>query len=393
MNIRHEFVPCKGLGEFTIVFNGASGIETPGYRGISHLIEHCMCEDVKKIESTIQEYGLSWNAYTSNNEVAFFLTGLTKNISLVMNTFMKMILNYKIPNEVFEREKKVVLTEYNMAASEQFGAFSINFNRIYYNSFDPIGYKEDIKNITYDQFIEFKNKWFSNPSYIIISTHKDDKNLTLDKINVDDLTFNNIKRFSRNYELSKYNNPIEVNSEFNSQRVLNVSTEFFSYPIYNYDSFTYSIILKNLLTNGLTSILMKHIREQLGYVYSISSSIEHLTECKFLFTIFTAAEDDKIEIVLNKLKYILTHLDQFITRELYESNIIKIKSKIETSECIRYTSPLDDAIVMNRITFTNPEKIKELKSNFNEFMSFVTSLNFNNAIYCLDNSFGDKNDK
>ena len=40
----------KGMGSFIIIFYNSGNIETEGYYGISHLIEHCMCNQLKDYE-------------------------------------------------------------------------------------------------------------------------------------------------------------------------------------------------------------------------------------------------------------------------------------------------------------------------------------------------------
>ena len=113
MNIKNQTTNCNGLSEFSVVYNGSAGVEEDGQHGVSHLIEHCMCEEVKAMESKMLEAGISWNAFTSSTEICFHISGLSEKVKELMCEFARKIITYKIPKEIFEREKNVVLTEYN----------------------------------------------------------------------------------------------------------------------------------------------------------------------------------------------------------------------------------------------------------------------------------------
>ena len=49
----------KGLGSFYLIFNNSVNVEYNGFFGISHLIEHCMCEKIKEYEEDFKRYGIS----------------------------------------------------------------------------------------------------------------------------------------------------------------------------------------------------------------------------------------------------------------------------------------------------------------------------------------------
>lgn len=389
LKILNETTNCNGLCEFIMVFNGSVGLEKEGLFGSSHLLEHCMCEQIKTIEQSLLELGLNWNAYTSNNEVAFFISGLEENVRKMMNEFAMLILNYEIPKEIFERERNVVLTEFNVYASDQDGGMWMNFMRRKYNSYDPSGRKKDLEELKYEDFIDFKKKYFSSPSYVKFTHSANGKNLTESDVKdlieyLKDKPDNKLTRWNRKMTYGDYKNvDIEKNSSFDSQRVLYICKEFSSYDLDDQSSYTFSLILRNLMKEGLTSILMKEIREKLGYVYSIGIDIVHLEQNKFLFLITTSAKKDKIDIVIKRFKEVLSNIISYIDIKKYKSTVTSMKSKIKMAECIRFSSTIDDAVILHRENIIKGK----FDDSYKKFINFVLSLNFKSADYFIDTDF------
>jgi len=389
MKIVNDTTNCNGLCEVAFVFNGSVGLESDGLYGVSHLLEHCMCEQVKTIEPELLELGLNWNAYTSNNEVCFILGGLEENVYKMMNKFALLILNYKIPKEVFERERDVVLTEYNMYASDQEGAMWMNFLRRKYNFYDPCGRKKDLEDLKYEDFMEFKDKYFVVPSYVKFTHPKKSRDLRESDFKevvkfVSKKDDNIFLRWNRKMTYGNYKDvDIEKNSSFESQRVLMICKEFSSYDIDDHSSYSFSMILKDMLKNGLTSILMKEIREKLGYVYGISVETMRLEQNKFIFFITTSSRKDKIDTVKKKFKEVLSHLTTYISSKKYKSAITGMKSRIMMSECIRFSNVLDDVAIEHKNNIVNGK----FDSSYKKFVDFVLSLDLKNAEYFIDTDF------
>ena len=71
----------KNIGAFSIQFLNSCSIENIGFRGVSHLVEHCMCKKIKDMENEFTKYSLSYNAGTSNDGIVFYLTGIDKYVN------------------------------------------------------------------------------------------------------------------------------------------------------------------------------------------------------------------------------------------------------------------------------------------------------------------------
>ena len=151
--IKNYSSKVKGMGSFYIIFENAVNIEWYSNYGISHLIEHCMCEQIKKYESDFKISGISFNADTGMTRVRFYIAGLDKGIQEYRKLFYDEIINYEITEDVFNREKSIVIQEYNDTISSPQGTFFENVYKKYFNTTLSGGDLKVLKKLTYKDFI------------------------------------------------------------------------------------------------------------------------------------------------------------------------------------------------------------------------------------------------
>ena len=253
----------KGIGAFVIVFKNVVTHEPKHLSGISHIVEHCLCEKMKEISSEHMADGLSFNASTSAKNVMFYMTGLDENLHLYKSKMLHSILDYTPTKEVFEREKSIVLAEYNRAFSDQGTEYYYNWQRKYFNNTAPIGTKATMTNITYEQFIDFINTYFRKPSHVF--------NISKDRFleQVDCKQLKEVK--SEKYGL--YTDfPTEHNSDFPSNLIMEFDKIYDKrYNVKNIKEAFYLGIISQYMSMGLNSPLMLDVREKLKSVYYVYS--------------------------------------------------------------------------------------------------------------------------
>ena len=143
----------RNMGSFAIKYNFSSMNEGNGFYGISHLIEHCMCEYIKEFENEMFINGLSYNAFTNIKNVIFFIQGIDKNIKNFRTKFYDAVVNYQITEEAFNRQKDIVIQELKNYETEQWDVFGQNINRKYFNTPGVIGKLDDLENLTFDKLL------------------------------------------------------------------------------------------------------------------------------------------------------------------------------------------------------------------------------------------------
>lgn len=96
-----------------------SRLETPEVNGISHFIEHLVFKGTdslssKEISSKVDEMGGSINAFTSREEISFYLKILDSEIERGVNLLADIVLGPAFREEDIKMEKGVILEEIRM---------------------------------------------------------------------------------------------------------------------------------------------------------------------------------------------------------------------------------------------------------------------------------------
>lgn len=311
------------LSGFYVVYNGSTNFEKPGWRGLSHLMEHLVCKSFDHLQDEFDRDGISYNAYTSSNEIVFFLTGLDEKVKKWRNEFINLLTDFQITKEEFENERKIVLEEYSDSFNSQTSAHFMNLNRKLFNNFSPIGNKEDLEKLTYMDILNYFELQFTNPSKIInVSKHSEYKN---NLINFDN------KRVLNNLEYGNFDVPYELDNEFKGKSSIIIAS-----PVIRED-FAYVKFINLMLGYGLTSPLYQEIREKKGLVYYVHISLSRMAENGINY-ISTQTSDGNYDEVVNTIKMVFKNPKKYLTKSRFDIVKDLCKTNIKKEEILRYDS-------------------------------------------------------
>ena len=311
------------LSGIYLVFNGSTNLEEKGIYGISHLMEHLLCKNIDHLNDEYDRLAIDWNAYTSENEVVFYLTGLDKIINSKKYEFADLITNFDITKEQFENERKIVLQEYEDYFNQQTYAHSLNLNRKLFNSYNPIGLKEDLESLTFMDCINFFEKQFQKPSKIINVSKKF-------KFVSDDFEFAT-PTIKNKLEYGNYDVPFETGNSFKDK-----SSIIMTSPIIKEDHAIVSFI-NSMMCMGLNSPLYQEVREKKGLVYYVSLSNDRFYQDGVNF-FSTLTSNKNVDEVISTVKEVFENSDKYLTKERF--NIIKesFKIRFKKNEINRFSS-------------------------------------------------------
>jgi len=192
----------SNLSGLYVVYEGSTNIEKKGNFGISHLMEHLMCKTFFHMIQDFDRDGIEWNAYTSSNEIVFYM---------------------------------------------QSQAHQLNLSRKLFNDYDPIGLREDLEKLKFMDCLNFYELQYSKPTKIIhVSKNKKLKNLDID--------FSDLK-IDKKFEIGKHDVPLELNNEFKDKTSIICLS-----PLIEEDH-AYIHFLNAMISLGLKSPLYDEIRE------------------------------------------------------------------------------------------------------------------------------------
>lgn len=351
------------LSGFYVIYEGSTNLEKPGWYGISHLMEHLVCKSFDHLQDELDRDGIDWNAYTSSNEIVFYLTGLDEKVNKYKNTFVKNLTTFKVTEEEFENERKIVLEEYMDCFNDQTQVHMLNLSRKLFNDYDPIGLKEDLENLKYQDCLDFFELQYSKPTKII-NVSKDteyyDESIEFQKHNVEN-----------KLEFGNHDVTLELSNEFKDKTSLVVLS-----PIIEKD-FAYIQFINSMLSLGLKSPLYQEVREKKGLVYYIHCYLSRMND-KGVNTISTLTSNKNVDEVLDMIKSVIINPDKFLTQERFEIVkdyylIRKKKDEINLYKNIgQYLSPKGWSVydILDGLTF---DKIKDIYAKNYDFNNFYIS--------------------
>lgn len=309
------------LSGFYVVYEGSTNLEKKGWYGISHLMEHLMCKNFDHLQEDFDKDGIDWNAYTSSNEIVFYIQGLDDKVNKWKGEFMDLLGQFNVTKEQFENERNIVLEEYMDCFNDQTQSHMLNLSRKLFNDYDPIGLRQDLESLKYMDCLKYFELQYANPSKIInVSKNKKYKNNSIDFAE---------RTFDKKIEFGNHKAPLELNNEFKDKTSAVVLS-----PVIEED-FAYVHFINAMLSLGLKSPLYQEIREKKGLVYYVHCYQSRVGN-QGINTIATQTSNKNYDAVIESVKEVITNPDKYLTKDRF--NLVKdyYKVRMEKDEILRY---------------------------------------------------------
>lgn len=309
------------LSSLNLIYLGKVIHEQPGFRGVSHLAEHLISYGVRDCEPQYEKYGIVSNASTGPLAVSFYLQGLDRYIRQFGDDYISRILKFEPSRELFERERKVVLEEYKDCFTDQLGAYLYNRMRINYDYCGPIGYRQDLENLTYEDYIEFQRQTFDAPDKLIYVGDKEfEQNITYGQSSL-----------YRNYTLKNSTElQLEDKNKFEEKAVVHLHC-----PITEKD-LPYARFASKLLSGGMDSPLFKLVREEHALAYFVYGLPNILSINCCSFDILTLVSKENKDFTFELIEKVMNDPGKYVTQERFNDLHFAYKIALEKEEIERY---------------------------------------------------------
>jgi predicted Zn-dependent peptidase len=289
------------LSGLYFVYNGSTNFERKGIYGIAHLMEHLKCKAFEDLQDELQANGIAWNAYTGDNQIVFYFTGLEEYLAPFRDTIIERMYspfeNY-VDAEILEKEKSIVLEEYQDSFTNQNEIFYLNLFRKKFNHYSPIGLKEDIENLTLQDCLDFHKVQYEIPD-LIINISKD---YTLEKT----LEFTDRKDSLKSEWNENPEAPIEIRGEYPDSLCL------LYYRQIEEQDIPVVKLISSMLSSGLNSPLYQEVREKRALCYYVGSYIHEMGKLPLL-SVMILTSPEKSETVHNTINDVFTNKDIHLT--------------------------------------------------------------------------------
>jgi predicted Zn-dependent peptidase len=348
------------LSGFYVIYDGSTNLEKPGWYGISHLLEHLVCKSFDHLQEDFDRDGVDWNAFTSDNSIVFYMTGLDDKINKWKHKFVDLLSEFKITKEQFENERKIVLEEYMDSFNSQTEVHQLNLARKLFDDYGPIGLKKDLENLKFLDIINYWELQYTNPSKIInISKNKEYKNNNIDF---------DVRKIERKIEFGEHKVDLELSNDFKDKTSLVIVS-----PIIE-DNFAEVHFINAMLSLGLKSPLYKEVREKEGLVYYIHCYQSRVNN-QGIITLATQTSNKNVEKVIKAMKGVLENPNKYLTKERFDLVRDYYKVRKEKDEILRYKNineylnPKGWAVnsILDTVTLKDIKKVYDKYYDFSKF--------------------------
>lgn len=347
---------------FTVVFNSGSLFEKEGQYGTMHLMEHLICKTFIDEYDTLTANAVDWNAYTGHEHIVVYMRGLASRLtSDIKKRVLKKILGGldNLTEEVFQKEKAVVIQEYMDNFNDPVSGKFLNWMRTHYGDYGPIGEISCIQNFTLEDVKKIYKEMLSKPARIIevgpTSTDLSDMNIEY----AEELIRQPRKiKYKKDYKLVQQEVLPMDKSAFlvHSKKLVSKS----DYPFIN--------VAVAMISDGLNSPLTQEIRVKRGLSYFSHGMVDHIWNDSILtFESCTTKENE--EELTNVYNDLLNNVDKYLTKERYDMIMSMAQCEKEEMKLFRFAH-VNDLINkglpqmpnnLSKITF---EKVKEVAKKY-----------------------------
>lgn len=160
-----------------ILVGAGSRYEKQENRGISHFLEHMFFKgaerykNTKEVSEAIDSVGGEFNAFTGKEYAGYYVKVANSNIELACNVLSDMLLNAKFDQAEIEKERGVILEEYNMYQDTPMYQIGWNFENLVFGDqplgWDQIGTKELIRSVMHEDFVKYKKQLYTTDNTVI----------------------------------------------------------------------------------------------------------------------------------------------------------------------------------------------------------------------------------
>jgi zinc protease len=165
-------IPMKKVPLVTIVLVAKAGAmtETKETNGLTHVWEHMFFKGNKRLPNQeafnrrVRQLGITFNGDTSAEMVRYYFTLPSQNLSEGLQFMADAIATPLLEPAELERERKVVLDEYDRNASQPFFELNNIERRLLYGDMEylrnPLGRRHLIEHTTREQMLQIKDEVF-----------------------------------------------------------------------------------------------------------------------------------------------------------------------------------------------------------------------------------------
>lgn len=350
-----------------VLVGAGSRYEDQEIRGISHFLEHMFFKGGKKFKNTkevseaIDSIGGEFNAFTGKEYAGYYVKVAYEQAETACEVLGDMLLNSQFAEKEIEKERGVILEEYNMYQDTPMYQIGWDFERLIFGDqplgWDQIGTKESIKSFKRKDFIKHKTALYTPDNTVIAIVgnieHENAKKLTskhFGKLEGEKaLEYKPLKDIDREKTSLKQKKTEQAH----------IALGFPSYPEGHKDHWTVKL-LAAILGGNMSSRMFLGVREAKGLTYYIHTSTDNYSDGGAIVT--NAGVDlSRIEMAIEAM---ITEYEGMLKKEVPETELKKAKAFLKGKMILNLEDSEEYAHLLAKYELLrggseNPEEIRK----------------------------------
>jgi len=275
-----------------VLCGAGSRYERQGDRGISHFLEHMFFKgaskykNAKAVSEAIDGVGGEFNAFTGKEYAGYYVKVAAEHFETACDVLSDMLLRAKFDTKEIDKERGVILEEYNMYQDTPMYQIGWDFERLVFGDqpmgWDQIGTKELIKSVTHDDFVAYKKSLYTADNCVIAVVGNVTEEDAL-KVVSEKFKFGADKK-TRVFEPIKAGLSTDKNfmhKKKTEQTHIVCGAE--GVPESSKDHYV-AQVLSVILGGGMSSRMFLSVREEKGLCYYIKTGTDDYTDCGIIST-------------------------------------------------------------------------------------------------------------
>ncbi len=312
-----------------VLVGAGSRYENREIRGISHFLEHMFFKGAEKYKNTkevseaVDSVGGEFNAFTGKEYAGYYVKVASEHVNVACDVLSDMLVNSKFAQEEIEKERGVILEEYNMYQDTPMYQIGWNFENLVFGDqplgWDQIGTKELIKGVMHKDFVDYKEKLYTPDNVVIAVVGNIENDEAVDLIQ----KYFGMKAGEKAYEFEGLVEKAggQVNLKEKKTEQAHIAIGFPGYSEMHKDHWTWKLIAV-VLGGNMSSRMFLGVREAKGLAYYIHTSTDNYVDGGILVT--NAGVD--LKRIDEAVAGIVEEYRRFRDEGLPEAELLKSKS-------------------------------------------------------------------
>lgn len=306
-------MPNSKSSTILLMFKTGSKYENRQNSGLSHFLEHMFFKGTKnrpttrEISGELDAIGAEFNAFTGKEYTGYYIKSQTGKFDIALDVLSDMLLNSKFEQEEIDRERGVIIEEFNMYENNPLMDIENVFESCLYGDtpagWDTIGFKKNILNLNRQDFLDYyRSQYGPNGSAIFVAGNFSETKM-----------INNLEEKFSGFKKNKYKDKIKLVEKQTAPAVkiknkktdqTTLSLGFRAFPAGHQDESVLKL-LSIILGGSMSSRLFIELRERRGLAYYVRSGVELYSDSGYISVQAGIPKNklaESLKVILNEYK-------------------------------------------------------------------------------------------